>query len=72
MKNYVFRITQDLQAFYEAKVSIKASSEKVAKNKLEKMSNKELNDIAFDWEQNTDDANPVGDINIHELIDEED
>lgn len=71
MKEYTFRISQDLQAYYNAEVSIKASSEKAARNKLEKMTTKELDEIATDWEQMTDDASPVGEITIQECINEE-
>ena len=72
MKTYRFRISQDLEAYYNAEVAIKASSEKAARNKLEKMTTKQLDEIATDWEQMTDDASPVGEITIQELIEIED
>jgi len=68
MKTYRFRISQDLEAYYNAEVSIKASSEKDAKNKLEKMTTAELDKISTNWEQMTDNASPVGEITIQELI----
>lgn len=71
MKTYRFRISQDLEAYYNAEVSIKASSEKAARNKLEKMTTQQLDEIAYDWEQVTDNAQPVGEITIQELIDED-
>ena len=72
MKTYRFRITQDLEAYYNAEVSIEASSEKAARNKLEKMTTKQLDEIATDWEQMTDNATAVGEITIQECIDVED
>ena len=71
MKTYRFRISQDLEAYYNAEVTIKASSEKAARNKLEKMSTKQLDAIATNWEQMTDNASPVGKITIQELIEED-
>lgn len=68
MKEYTFRITQPLIAFYEAKLTIEAKSEKEARGKLDKMSNDEITEYSHDWEQNTDNADPDGDIEIHELI----
>lgn len=68
MKTYTFRISQNLEAYYNVEVSIEASSEKAARNKLEKMSTKELDKIATNWEQMTDNASPVGEITIQELI----
>lgn len=68
MKEYTFRITQPLVAFYEAEVTIEAKSEKDARNKLNKMSNEEITEYSHNWEQNTDNADPDGDIEIHELI----
>jgi hypothetical protein len=69
MKTYRFRISQDLEAYYNAEVTIKASSEKAARNKLEKMSTQQLDAIATNWEQVTDDAQPVGEITVQECID---
>ena len=68
MKKYTFRVSQDLLAYYNALVSIEASSEKSARNKLEKMSTQKLSEIAFEWEQVTDNATPDGEITIQELI----
>lgn len=70
MKNYTFRISQDLLAYYNAKVTIKANNAKIAKNKLEQMTTRELDEIAFDWEQITNNASPIGDITVQELIKE--
>lgn len=67
MKNYTFRITQPLTAFYEGEVNIKAKNEGSARNKLSKMSQKQLEKIVTDWEQNTENAFADGDINIEEL-----
>lgn len=50
MKTYTFRISQNLEAYYNAEVSIEASSEKAAKNKLEKMTTAELDKISTNWE----------------------
>jgi len=72
MKTYRFRITQDLEAYYNAEVTIKASSEKAARNKLEKMSTEQLDAIATDWEQVTDNAQPVGEITVQECLGEDD
>lgn len=72
MKNYRFRVSQDLEAYYNAEVVIKASSEKAARNKLEKMTTQQIDEIATDWEQMTDNASPVGEFTIQELIEEED
>jgi len=36
------------------------------------MTTKQLDEIATDWEQMTDDASPVGEITIQELIEIED
>ena len=72
MKTYIFRISQNLEAYYNAEVSIEASSEKAARNKLKKMTTKQLDEIATNWEQMTEEAFPVGEITIQELIDEDD
>lgn len=72
MKTYTFRVSQDLEAYYNAEVSVQASSEKAARNKLEKMTTEELDKIAINWEQMTDEASPVGEITIQELIEEDD
>lgn len=72
MKKFTFRITQDLKAFYEGLVDIEASSEKAARNKLEKMSTEAIDKLVYDWEQNTDNASPEGEIEIQELKNEED
>lgn len=66
MKSFDFRVTQELKAFYEAKVTITASSEKAARNKLERLSQAKLDELCTDWDQNTDNAAPVGDIEIQE------
>lgn len=68
---YTFRVTQGLSAFYEGEVSVEASSEKAARNKLSKMTNKKLEEITSNWDQNTDEASPNGDIQIQELINSE-
>jgi hypothetical protein len=64
MKSFTFNVTQELKAFYEAKVTINARSKKAARIKLEKLSQNELDELCTDWEQNTDNAEPVGDISI--------
>lgn len=66
MKTYTFRVTQSLEGFYEGKIDIEANSEKEAREKLEEMSNKKLDDLVYNWEQNTDNAEPFGDIEIQE------
>lgn len=68
MKTFSFRITQDMTAFYEGEVSIEAKSEKDARIKLNNMSTEEIEAIAIDWEQNTENAEGVGTITIEELI----
>lgn len=70
MKSYTFRVTQPLVAFYEGEVTVQASNEKAAKNKLLKMSQKNLEDICTGWEQNTDNADPNGAIEIQECVNE--
>lgn len=72
MKTYTFRITQDLKAFYEAKIDIKARSLKEANSKVYNMSTKQLDKLAYDWEQNTDNASPEGQIEVHECLTDED
>lgn len=71
MKSYTFRVTQDLRAFYEGEVTILASSEQAAKNKLKKMPKKKIEELVEDWMQNTDNAEGVGPIEIQDLIREE-
>lgn len=68
MKKYTFRITQPLKAYYEAKIDVEATSAQAAKNKLQKMSQKKLDKMAYNWEQETDNAEPDGTIEIHNLI----
>lgn len=68
MKTYTFRVSQDLEAYYNAEISVKASSEKAAINKINKMTQKQLENLAVNWEQMTEEATPVGDITIQELI----
>jgi len=67
-KTFTFNITQDLKAFYEAKVSIEAKNADEARKKLEAMSTEELNEIATDWEVNTDNAEAEGEIEIQDLV----
>ena len=68
MKTYTFRVSQDLEAYYNAEINIKASSKKAAINKINKMTQKQLENLAVNWEQMTEEATPVGDITIEELI----
>ena len=68
MNTYTFRVSQDLEAYYNAEINIKASSEKAAINKINKMTQKQLENLAVNWEQMTKEATPVGDITIQELI----
>jgi hypothetical protein len=70
MKTFTFRISQDLEAYYNARVDVKASSEQAALNKLKKMSTKELDKVAYDWEQMTDNASAVGEITIQECLED--
>ncbi len=72
MKKFTFRLTRDLLAYYECQVDIQASSEKAARNKLAKMSTQAIDEIAYDWEQNTDNASPNGDFEVQELVDNDD
>ncbi len=46
MKTYTFRVSQDLEAYYNAEISVKASSEKAAINKINKMTQKQLENLA--------------------------
>ena len=71
MNKYTFRITQDLIGFYEGEVTIEAVSEQAARGILEEMSTDEIDKIAFDWEQNTDNAYSDGPIEIQEVLFEE-
>ena len=48
MKTFEIRVTQELRGFYEGTIKIQASSEKVALNKLKKMSKKNI-DEQVDW-----------------------
>jgi hypothetical protein len=66
-KNFTFRITQPLVAFYEAEVSIEADSEEEARELLKNMGTSEIEKIAYDWTQNTDNAQSNGEITIEEL-----
>jgi hypothetical protein len=68
MKSFTFNVTQELKAFYEAKVTINASSEKAARNKLKKLSQNKLDELCTEWEQNTDNAEPVGNISVEECV----
>lgn len=68
---YKFRATVPLTAFYECELEIEANSELEARDLLENMSYEKLDEIATDWEQNTDNANPDGDFEIHECIDKQ-
>lgn len=71
MKTYKFKISKDLLAYYNAEISIKANNEKQARNKLKEMSEEELSEIATNWEKMTDNASPIGEITIQELIEED-
>jgi len=71
MKNFTFRVTQDLKAYYEGRVTVRAKDEESALAKLEKMSQKKLEDLCDDWEQCTGNAESEGDIEIQELKDVE-
>lgn len=66
---YKFRATVPLTAFYECELEIEANSENEAKDLLENKTYEELDEIATNWEQNTDNAIPDGDFEIHECID---
>lgn len=68
MQTFTFRVTQDLKAFYEASVSIEAKDAESARKKLEKMSQKNLDSLCYDWEQNTANAQAEGKIEIQELL----
>jgi len=68
MKSFTFKVTQELKAFYEAKVTINATSEKAARNKLKKLSQDDLDELCTDWNQNTDNAEPVGSISVEEYV----
>lgn len=68
---YKFRATVPLTAFYECELEIEANSENEAKDLLENMSYEELDEIATNWEQNTDNADPDGDFEIHECMDKQ-
>ena len=67
MKTFTFRVTQPLKAYYEGRVSVEAKSEKAARKILENMTQNELEDTCENWEQQTDNADPDGDIEIQEL-----
>ena len=71
MKTYTFRVTQDLKAYYEGRISIKAKSEEAALAKLRKMKQGNLEELAKDWEQETDNAEAEGDIEIQNCVEEE-
>lgn len=71
MKTYTIRISQDLQAYYNAYITVEANSEEAAINKAKKLSQKQLEEKAFDWEQVTDNASAVGKITIQEVVSEE-
>lgn len=68
---YKFRATIPLTAFYECELEIEANSENEARSVLEDMSYEELDEIATNWEQNTDNALPDGDFEIHECMDKQ-
>lgn len=70
MNRYTFRVTQPLVGYYEADVTINAKSEEEARNILENMSQNELEEICENWDQVSEDMNPHGDIEIHNLITE--
>jgi hypothetical protein len=70
MKEFTFRVTQPLSGYYEGEVTVKASSEKAARNKLNKMTQEELEEICTSWEQG-DEMSADGDIEIDELKSEE-
>lgn len=66
MKEYTFRVTQSLSGYYNGLVTVKASSENAARNKLDKMSQEELDQICTDWIQ-ADEMVANGEIIIEEL-----
>jgi len=68
---YKFRATVPLTAFYECELEIEANSENEARSVLEDMSYEELDEIATNWKQNTDNALPDGDFEIHECMDKQ-
>lgn len=68
---YKFRATVPLTAFYECELEIEANSENEARSVLKDMSYEELDEIATNWEQNTDNADPDGDFEIHECMDKQ-
>lgn len=69
MKIFTFRVTQPLTGFYEGFVDIEANSEEEGRTKLKEMDNNKLDDLCYDWEQNTDNAyGDVNDIIIGELF----
>lgn len=67
MKAFTFRVTQDLKAYYEGNVTINATSEEEARKQLEAMPTETVEELATDWEQCTDEAQPEGAITIQEL-----
>lgn len=66
MKEFTFRVTQEAIGYYEGNITISAKNEESARKKLNKMSQKELNDLAENWELG-DDINANGSIEIHSL-----
>ena len=68
---YKFRATVPLTAFYECELEIEANSENEAKDLLENKTYEELDEIATNWKQNTDNAKPDGDFEIQECVDKQ-
>lgn len=71
MKTFTFRVTQESKGYFEGTVEIAASSEKAALNKLKKMSQEKLENLAeHSWTVGDGYNEPVGKIEIQECTDD--
>lgn len=68
MKQFQFRVTERIAAYYEGIITIKAESESEARDRFVTMEDKEISDSTENWEQCTDEAEGDGNYKLHSLI----